>query len=280
MASRRLELQQSAEVAAQAAVTPAVSDVPPRRPPVPVHQSTRTLVQPVYTDNTSNVGPPPPAPRTRPAQPWLTRPLRGGRRLGFSSKSLAANTGSTSGGFHVLQDLEDDSEDSVPDPVTEHATDESSEGTDLSLSPTPDSAVPHQSLDTRTRHREATHRGKAPVLSGPTLLPKQRRERNSCARLVSRIPTERHNAIPMEPRPEVEPLRETDLFQILGIREALTPATGNCLATVVAQSVADSALDVPTKDLDLLTASIKRASNSLGRSIWRIRCHMICGSLR
>uniref|UniRef100_M4BBH2 Uncharacterized protein n=1 Tax=Hyaloperonospora arabidopsidis (strain Emoy2) TaxID=559515 RepID=M4BBH2_HYAAE len=81
MASRRLELQKSAEAAAQVAVNPAVSDVPPRRPPVPVPQPTEIPVQPVYTANTSHVGPPPPAPRIRPAQPWMTRPLRGGSRV-------------------------------------------------------------------------------------------------------------------------------------------------------------------------------------------------------
>ena len=59
------------------------------------------------------------------------------------------------------------------------------------------------------------------------------------------------HAISMEPHPTDLPCDLKTLRHALGLREVITPATGNgnCLAMVVAQTLADAALDVPAANL-------------------------------
>ena len=80
MAQRRLHVQQSADVTAQAAVTPEVPAAAPSTPPVADRLPTGLPLQPVYTTQDTHDIPPPPVPKPMPEQPWLTRPIQRGRR--------------------------------------------------------------------------------------------------------------------------------------------------------------------------------------------------------
>ena len=65
------------------------------------------------------------------------------------------------------------------------------------------------------------------------------------------------HAISLPPRPIDLPTDLKALIPLLGLQEAITPVTGNCLAMAVAQALADAALDGPNDQLERLTAIIK-----------------------
>ena len=48
------------------------------------------------------------------------------------------------------------------------------------------------------------------------------------------------------------------LIRILGLREVVTPATGNCMAMAAAQAYVDADMHVNSNALERITASIKR----------------------
>ena len=102
------------------------------------------------------------------------------------------------------------------------------------------------------------------VISGPALLTQKRRERQDCERLVQLLPDGQRHPVPMEPKPDVEPIHMREVLRIVGLREVSTPANGNCLAIALAQAFAESALAAPTMDQELLTAAIKRGIKSTG----------------
>ena len=64
--------------------------------------------------------------------------------------------------------------------------------------------------------------------------------------------------ISLEPRSSIDPSDIRSLGRVLGLREAVTPDTGNCMAMAVAQAFADADLTGGSTDLERMTASIKR----------------------
>ena len=172
MAQRRLHVQQSADVAAQAAVTPEMPVAAPSSSPVSVPQPTGLPLQPVYATQGMHEGPPPPAPKPRPEQPWLTRPIRGSGRPRFITKVPPAQHTVSSGGYHVLQDL-DVAEESPATPSDSGRASASSQTVVRTASPTGISTQhPHPQLQPEelARKRAAGIRGPALVTSGPALL--------------------------------------------------------------------------------------------------------------
>ena len=163
-------------------------------------------------------------------------------------------------------EMEQNSAGSAQAPSTDGVTDDPA----ITPEPHPNMALeatrasPHLSSEDRVRQQDSKERGKAPVISGPTLLAKQRLERKTCVRLVKQQQKGRCTAIPMDPRPENGPTHSKDLMRILGLREVPTPATGNCLAMAIAQAVADSALDALITALEPLTARVKRGIKYAG----------------
>ena len=191
IASKRLQLQRAADEAAQAAVTPAaVGTAPPRPPPTVEPQLHGVSIPPVYTAIPTHVGSSDPKPKPRPEQPWRTRPLRSGRRLWPSRKPPVPTGSLSSGGFHVLQDTEPELEQKSAGSAQATSTDGVTG--DLPITPEPHptmnldaaQASPLLSSEDRVRQQDSKVRGKAPVISGPTLLAKQRLERKTCVRLV------------------------------------------------------------------------------------------------
>uniref|UniRef100_A0AAV1UVR5 Uncharacterized protein n=1 Tax=Peronospora matthiolae TaxID=2874970 RepID=A0AAV1UVR5_9STRA len=271
MASKRLQIQRAADEAAQAAVTPAaVGTAPPRPPPTVEPQRTGVPIQPVYTAFAMQAGSSDPKPKPRPEQPWLTRPLRSGRRLWPSRKPPVSTESPGSGCFHVLIDmgpeLELNSAGSAQAPSTDGVTDDSPITSEPPPNMAPDvaRARPRLSSEDRVRQKDSKRRGAAPEISRPTLLAKQRLERKTCERLVKQQQKGRCTPIPMDPRPETGPFHLNDLKRILGLREVPTPATENCLVMAIAQAVADSALDAPLTVVEPLTVSVKRGIKYAG----------------
>uniref|UniRef100_A0AAV1USB4 CCHC-type domain-containing protein n=1 Tax=Peronospora matthiolae TaxID=2874970 RepID=A0AAV1USB4_9STRA len=266
MAQRRLIVQQSADAAAQAAVTPAVPVATSSPPPAAEPQPTGIPIQSVYTTHVAHEGPPPPAPKPRPEQPWMRRPLRGGRRPWPPVQPSPPQLNDSSGSYHVLQ--EDDRAEEGPSSPFEGsvASAPPQPGTGGSSTPAFSARLSHSRLlpEDQARKQAAGIRGPAVVTAGPALLTQQRRERLTCEKLLKLLPDRQCHSIPMDPKPPAEPIHMGELVSILGLREINTPANGNCLAIALAQAVAESALTAPTKDQELLTACIKRGITCTG----------------
>uniref|UniRef100_A0AAV1VCS0 CCHC-type domain-containing protein n=2 Tax=Peronospora matthiolae TaxID=2874970 RepID=A0AAV1VCS0_9STRA len=230
MAQRRLIVQQSADAAAQAAVTPAV---------------------PVATSS------PPPA-----AEPQPT----GGRRPWPPVQPSPPQLNDSNGSYLVLQ--EDDRAEEGPSSPFEGsvASAPPQPGTGGSSTPAFSARLSHSRLlpEDQARKQASGIRGPAVVTAGPALLTQQRRERLTCEKLLKLLPDRQCHSIPMDPKPPAEPIHMGELVSILGLREINTPANGNCLAIALAQAVAESALTAPAKDQELLTACIKRGITCTG----------------
>uniref|UniRef100_A0AAV1TWG6 CCHC-type domain-containing protein n=1 Tax=Peronospora matthiolae TaxID=2874970 RepID=A0AAV1TWG6_9STRA len=266
MAQRRLLVQQSADAAAQAAVTPAVPVATSSPPPAAEPQPTGIPIQSVYTTHVAHAGPPPPAPKPRPEQPWMRRPLRGGRRPWPPVQPSPPQLNVSSGSYHVLQ--ENDRAEEGPSSPFEGSVASAPPQPGTGGSPTPafSARLSHSRLlpEDQARKQAAGIRGPAVVTAGPALLTQQRRERLTCEKLLKLLPDRQYHSIPMNPKPPAEPIHMGELVSILGLREINIPANGNCLAIALAQAVAESALTAPTKDQELLTACIKRGITFTG----------------
>uniref|UniRef100_A0AAV1TMW8 CCHC-type domain-containing protein n=1 Tax=Peronospora matthiolae TaxID=2874970 RepID=A0AAV1TMW8_9STRA len=231
MAMRRLQVQQSEDAAAQAAVTPVALTVAPSPSPVTEPPRTGIPLQQVYTPPGTHEGPPPPppAPKCRPAQPWLTRPIRGGRRIWSPLQASKGDLKVSSGSYHVLQEDELDETETSSNSVDRDTHDlprqASSKMTDRDASSK--KGPPTLTPEDLARQTAAARRGQVSVVAGPTLLANKRRERSTCEQLIKQLSPGTSHAIPMEPMPHAEPMHVTELVQILGLREVATPATGN-----------------------------------------------------
>ena len=106
MAQQRLCVQQSAHIAAQAAVTPKVPVAAPEISSVAEPQPTGIHIQTVYSTQGTHESSPLPSPKTRTEKSWLTRPIRGVRRSWPPIKAFPAQHTVSSGGYHILQDLD------------------------------------------------------------------------------------------------------------------------------------------------------------------------------
>uniref|UniRef100_A0AAV1TBS5 Uncharacterized protein n=1 Tax=Peronospora matthiolae TaxID=2874970 RepID=A0AAV1TBS5_9STRA len=236
MAMRRLQVQQSEDAAAQAAVTPVALTVAPSPSPVAEPPRTGIPLQPVYTPPGTHGGPLPPAPKCRPAQPWLTRPVRGGRRIWSPLQASKGDLKVSSGSYHVLQEEELDETETSSNSVNRDTHDlprqASSKMTDRDASSK--KGPPTLTPEDLARQTVAARRGQVSVVAGPTLLANKRRERSTCERLIKQLSPGTSHAIPMEPMTHAEPMHVTELVQFLGLREVATPATGNCLAIAIA----------------------------------------------
>uniref|UniRef100_A0AAV1SZ66 Uncharacterized protein n=1 Tax=Peronospora matthiolae TaxID=2874970 RepID=A0AAV1SZ66_9STRA len=266
MAQRRLLVQQSADAAAQAAVTPAVPVATSSPPPAADPQPTGIPIQSVYTTHVAHAGPPPPAPKPPPEQPWMRRPLRGGRRPWPPVQPSPPQLNVSSGSYHVLQEVGRAEEGPSSPFEGSVASAPPQPGTGGSPTPAFSARLSHSRLlpEDRARKQAAGIRGPAVVTAGPALLTQHRRERLTCEKLLKLLPNRQYHSIPMDPKPPAEPIHMGELVSILGLREINTPANGNCLAIALAQAVAESALTAPTKDQELLTACIKRGITCTG----------------
>lgn len=103
---------------------------------------------------------------------------------------------------------EQNSARSAPAPSTDGVTDDPPITPEFHPNMPPDvtRASPHLSSEDRVRQQDSKRRGIAPVISGPTLLVKQRLERKTCERLVKQQQNGRCTPIPLDPRPETGPI--------------------------------------------------------------------------
>ena len=105
--------------------------------------------------------------------------------------------------------------------------------------------------------------------SSATLLTLKSEERDQSQKSFRRMSGEPTQAISMEPHPTDLPCDLKALSHVLGLCEVITPATGNCLAIVVARTIAGAVLDVPATNLDRLTVCIKNGIKCIGSCIRR-----------
>ena len=255
MADRRLHVQRSADAAAQAAVTPSgVSVSPPVVSDLPtVSPSVRS--QSIYTPARPNSSDSVPAPKPPLERPWITKPVRGSNNPWTSRQPVRSPTQLSSGRFSVLSStgrMDNPSTGSAPEPLATNLTD--ADGPERVHTTRPPLRL---STQEHTRRNQALSRGKAQTRSSPLLLTLKSQERATCLKLLSRMHDKQKHAISLPPRPIDVPTDLKALIPLLGLQEAITPVTGNCLAMAVAQALADAALDGPNDQLERLTAIIK-----------------------
>ena len=94
--------------------------------------------------------------------------------------------------------------------------------------------------------------------STPVFMTLKGQERDQCLSLASTLGAGTKCSLSLKPRPLIDPTDIRSLGRILGLREAVTPATGNCMAMAVAQAFADADLTGGSTNLERMTASIKR----------------------
>ena len=112
--------------------------------------------------------------------------------------------------------------------------------------------------------RQALYRGKAPTFSGPVLLTVKSQERATCELIMGSLEDSPKRALSIEQRPQRVPSDMRSLVRILGLREVVTPATGNCMEMTVAQAYADADMHGESDAFERLTASVKRGIRFAG----------------
>ena len=255
MAAQRVQLQQRAEAAAQAAVTPIVSSDGPPTPPsltraeVSVPDRGQTVEQGekfayLHTE-----------PTPRPEQPWITKPLRGKRDWWTHPSGPtrpAAPLIPSSGAFHVLN------EEHVDTPAKSK---KKRVGTTLKLRSQGvrdlTKIVP-MTRDDLLRKEAAFKRGPAQRSTAPVLMTHKRRERSKFLQLQLQKDAGSRTHLQIGARSSISPSSISELSFQLGVREVTTPATGNCMAMAVAQASADAPLDGPDQMMERLTEILKK----------------------
>uniref|UniRef100_A0AAV1UFV4 Uncharacterized protein n=1 Tax=Peronospora matthiolae TaxID=2874970 RepID=A0AAV1UFV4_9STRA len=83
-------------------------------------------------------------------------------------------------------------------------------------------------------------------------------ERTTSERILGSLKDGPKRALSMEQRPQQVLSDMLSLFLLLGLREVVTPATGNCMAMAVAQAYADADMYGESDAFERLMASAKR----------------------
>uniref|UniRef100_A0AAV1T2Q8 Uncharacterized protein n=1 Tax=Peronospora matthiolae TaxID=2874970 RepID=A0AAV1T2Q8_9STRA len=175
---RRLHVQHLAAESAKAAVTPVVPVTAPSPVPAVEPQLTRIPLHSLCTAQVTHEGPPPPAPKSRPEQPWRTRLIRGGRRPGPPVQTHSTQLNVGSGGNHVLQEMETAAVGRFLARESSIASAPPQPETGSSPAPASSAQRSHPRLmpDDLARKQAAKIRRPAVVTSGPALLTQQRRD--------------------------------------------------------------------------------------------------------
>ena len=105
--------------------------------------------------------------------------------------------------------------------------------------------------------RHALSRDKAPTLSGPVMLTMKSQERDTCERILGILKDGSKRAHSMKLHPQRVPSNMRSLVRRFGLREVVTPATGNCMAMAVAQAYSDADMHGLSDVFERLTASVK-----------------------
>lgn len=266
MADKRLKLQQAAEAAAQAAVTPEEPANRRSTPPVKEQDDKEQKGVAAEKEQGEQFAHLQPEPKPPAKQPWITKPLRGDQRLWAHKSAMAEKRLPSTGSYQVLSD-----EDGAPAPKTPDngvsSTVARPEVVDLTgadeISIKPAKQAKLTAKD-NARKQAGKARGKAPVSIGPVLMTKKRQERATFQSLSSTLVIPTSAPLSMGPRTAREPESMQEVEAMLGIREVTTPATGNCMAMAVAQAAVDATLEGPDSALKSLTASIKRGIKYTG----------------
>uniref|UniRef100_A0AAV1TWC5 Uncharacterized protein n=1 Tax=Peronospora matthiolae TaxID=2874970 RepID=A0AAV1TWC5_9STRA len=86
-------------------------------------------------------------------------------------------------------------------------------------------------------------------------------ERATCNRILGSLKDGPKRALQMEHRPQRVPSDMRSLVRLLGLREVVTLATGNCMAMAVSQAYADADMHGENVAFERLTASVNEAFN-------------------
>ena len=265
MAARRLTLQEAAEKAAQAAVTPPCprgAGTSPGTVPVPPPAASTVSSAP-HVEQGKKFEHVQPQPKPVEQHPWLTSLSKKGRAKKLNPRVFAV----------IPTDRENRAHNNVEE--TQHAdratATKRKDTSTVPLSSSESTAEIHEQAPSRTvsphtpntsdrshRKKAGRERGPAPTSPIPVLLTRQRTERNSFSRLVQSLTKQRTEALPIGARSVNAPASLEELEQQLGLRSAVTPATGNCLAMAISQAAVDVNLDDPGRTLECLTACLKR----------------------
>ena len=261
MAADRLTVQKSAEVAASAAVTPPV--IPSAQAPGPAASLSRDSdrASSVYTPVSRAASGSGPAPVKADEQPWITQPLRGSQNPWAQALKAPSRSKISSGRYSVLEQVEEPSTTDNDSPMPSNSADKS--GTEA-VRPRPRPTPDRQTQAEVSGKRQALSRGKAPTLSGPVLLTMKSQERVTCERILGSLKDGPTRALSMEHRPQRVPSNMRSLVRLLGLREVVTPATGNCMAMAVAQAYVDASMLGESDAFERLTASVKRGIRFTG----------------
>ncbi|KAE9357445.1 hypothetical protein PR003_g1800 [Phytophthora rubi] len=258
MAAKRLNMQDEAEKKSQAAVHP----MPTTRQQQDERQHGEEKEdQAVLAGETApRVQADPIAPE--PKRPWVTKSLSAGRKLFAHADTLQQRISVAASRFADLDN--DGDEDEEKEQKTEERPPPAAT---IDISSSDEVGVPVQAVISEEEKAELhLVQGKPPKIKPtPQLVALKQRERAALAVNTFTLRQLRGSAI----RHTEQSLEEiTDFAGIekrLGLRQVVTPASGNCMAMALVQAVADQDLATSKQQLEGLTAIIKRGIGWTGQ---------------
>jgi hypothetical protein len=248
----RLKLQQDAEEKAQAAVRPAA-----RQPEKAAADPMTSLPSAGATraPESAHAAPPKTENRTpEAADHWVVVPKAHGRKSNGTPATFSPHGVQVSTRFDELADAEDgpEQEEQQDCRVADKPV------IDVSLGDDTEEAPPQRISDSDKADLHLV-RAKAPSLPAtPQLVALKQRERQAIAVEALSFEKRRGRLRACAQQTDTSPTKFPQIEKELGLRPVTTPASGNCMAMAIAQAVADHSMAAFSKQLEDITAAVKR----------------------